>query len=281
METGDMSPQEGTGEKRFGKDALLVAGAVLLAGLIIAGSVVAATQKLSSPSVTTAQPAAAPTADKGAQQPSDPSVTLDQIKGLFNGKNISFGKKDSKVLFVEFSDPSCPFCQVAAGKNPNLNKQIGAQFTLVSDGGSYVAPVPEMRKLVDAGKAAFVWIYTNGHGNGEMGTKALYCAQEKKKFWEVHDLLMSEAGYNMMNTDVKNDKTKSGVVADFLKNAVSASDMKSCLDSGKYDSRIVEDTATASQFGLSGTPKFFINTENFKGAYSFKDMQASVDKYLK
>lgn len=274
MEGDVIAPQE---EGKFGKDALLIAGAILLAGLIIAGSIVAAVKQPASKA-----PAQVPTVDNGAQQqPSDPVVTIDGIRGLFDGKNITLGKKDSKVVFVEFSDPSCPYCHVAAGKNPNLNKKIGSQFVMVNDGGSYVPPVPEMKKLVDAGKASFVWIYTDGHGNGEMGTKALYCAQEKKKFWEAHDLLMSEAGYNMMNTDVKNDKTKAGVVADFLKSAVNAGDMKSCLESGKYDSRIAEDMATATQFGLSGTPKFFVNTEVFKGAYSFKDMQPSVDKYLK
>lgn len=267
-------------EERFGKDALLVAGAVLLAGLIIAGAIVSGTKKLSGTvgSPSTAKDA---TVDAGAQQPAQPTVTLDQVKGLFNGKNISFGNKDSKVLFVEFSDPSCPFCHVAAGKNPNLNKQAGAQFTMVKDGGTYVPPVPEMKKLVDAGKASFVWLYANGHGSGEMGTRALYCAKEKGKFWEVHDLLMSEAGYNMMNTDVKNDKTKSGAVADFLKSAVSVSDMKACLDSGKYDNRLVDDMALAKQFGFAGTPFFLVNTESFKGAYSFKDMQPIVDKYLK
>lgn len=278
MESDVTTPQK---EEKFGRDALLVAGSVLLAGLIIAGSIVLVTQKFSSPAVTAPVAKDTTTAGAGAQQPTDQTITMDQVKGLFNGKNITFGKKDAKVVFVEFSDPSCPYCHVAAGQNPNLNKQIGTKFTMVKDGGTYVAPVPEMKKLVDAGKAGFVWIYTNGHGNGEMGTKALYCANEKKKFWEVHDLLMSEAGYNMMNTDVKNDKTKAGVVADFLKSAVSTSDMKSCLESGKYDSRIADDTATATTFGLSGTPKFLINTEQFKGAYSFTDMQPSVDKYLK
>jgi len=284
MEAGEMPLQEEKKkEKKFGMDALLVAGSVLLAGLIIAGSIVFVTQKLSSTTADVQPVAVAPTPAPGAQgqQPVDPAVTQDQIKALFNGKNITFGSKDSKVVFVEFSDPSCPYCQVAGGKNSILNKQMGAQFTLVADGGTYVAPVPEMKKLVDAGKASFVWIYTNGHGSGEMGTKALYCAAEKKKFWEVNDLLMSDAGYTLLNGTAKNDKTKSSVVADFLKSAVKASDMQSCLDSGKYDGRIAEDTAIATTFGLSGTPKFLVNTEVFKGAYSFTDMQASVNKYLK
>jgi len=200
---------------------------------------------------------------------------------LFNDQNLAFGNKDSKVLFVEFSDPSCPYCHAAAGKNGTLNKQMGAQFILKADGGSYVAPVPEMKKLVDAGKAGFVWIYANGHGNGEMATKALYCAKEKGKFWQAHDLLMTDAGYTLINTTVKNDKTQSGAIAQFLKGVVESNFMKLCLNGGKYDSRISSDMAIASQFGFSGTPSFFVNTQNFAGAYSYTDLQSVVDEARK
>ena len=210
-------------------------------------------------------------------QPTQPVVAIEQIKNLFNDQNIAFGDKNNKVLFVEFSDPSCPYCHVAAGKNNALNKQMGQQFILKADGGTYVAPVPEMKKLVDAGKAAFVWIYANGHGNGELATVAQYCAKEKGKFWEVHDLLMSAKGYELLNTTVKNDKTKTDILADFFNSAVKSADMKACIDSGKYDSRLVSDMEIAKQFGFRGTPSFYVNTTNFAGAYSFTDMQSAVD----
>jgi protein-disulfide isomerase len=260
------------------KDALTIAGAILLGCLIISGTlayVSARGVKI------VGQVGSAATADQAAKQPDAVKVSLDQIKGLFNDKNIVFGKKESKVLFVEFSDPSCPYCHVASGKNPDLNKQAGAQFTMEKDGGTYVPPVPEMRKLVDSGKAAFVWLYANGHGNGELGTKALYCAKEKGKFWEVHDLLMSAAGYDLMNNKVKNDVSKAGDMADFLKGAVKADDMKKCLESGKYDDRISGDMAIAQQIGFKGTPSFFVNTTNFAGAYSYKDMASAVEEALK
>ncbi len=260
------------------KDALTIAGAILLGCLIISGTlayVSARGVKIIGQVGSTA------TADQAAKQPDAVKVSLDQIKGLFNDKNIVFGKKESKVLFVEFSDPSCPYCHVASGKNPDLNKQAGAQFTMEKDGGTYVPPVPEMKKLVDSGKAAFVWLYANGHGNGELGTKALYCAKEKGKFWEVHDLLMSAAGYDLMNNKVKNDVAKAGDMADFLKSAVKADDMKKCLESGKYDDRISGDMAIAQQIGFKGTPSFFVNTTNFAGAYSYKDMASTVEEALK
>lgn len=218
-----------------------------------------------------------PTQQQAAAQP---KVELSQIKDLFSKDLIKFGSADSKVLFVEASDPSCPYCHVAGGLNGSLNKQVGTQFTLVKDGGAYVAPVPEMKKLVDEGKASFVWLYFNGHGNGELATKALYCAYEKGKFWETHDLLMTAAGYDLLNNVVKNDVAQSGKLADFLKSA-NVPDLKACIDSGKYNDRLVSDMSLAASLGVSGTPGFFINETNFAGAYSYKDMESVVTSALK
>lgn len=209
-------------------------------------------------------------------QPTPVTVTKDQIKALFTDKNLTFGDKNSKNLLVEVADPSCPYCHAAAGHNPELNKQMGSQFQLDSDGGTYAAPVPKMKELVDEGKAAFVYIYTPGHGNGEMGMKALYCANEQGKFWEAHNKLMTNAGYELMNTTVKNDKTKSQEIVDFLSDVVDSSTLKSCIDSGKYDSKLTQDVSTASSLGVQGTPGFFVNTTRFAGAYSWKDMQSAV-----
>lgn len=208
--------------------------------------------------------------------PAAPSVSIDAIKGLFKKGNIYFGDANKKNLLVEVADPSCPYCHIAGGLNPELSKQIGPNFTYESDGGNYVPPVIEMKKLVDSGEAGFVWIYTNGHGNGEMGTKALYCAFEAGKFWEVHDLLMTNQGYELLNNIVINDKAKSGELANFLSSVFPYNDMKSCLDSGKYDNRLSEDTSSAQSLGITGTPGFYINTTLFSGAYSWTDMKSSL-----
>ncbi|MFA6007574.1 MAG: thioredoxin domain-containing protein, partial [Candidatus Shapirobacteria bacterium] len=208
-------------------------------------------------------------------------VTIDQVKALFNSNNMVFGDKNSKLLIVEFSDPSCPYCSIATGLNAALNKQAGSQFLLKADGGTYVAPEPELRKLAESGKAGFVWLYAMGHGNGELATQALYCANESGKFWQVHDLLMGAKGYDLLNNTVKNDKTQTGVLADFLKSAVDVTKMKNCLDSGKYAGRITSDEALAKGMAFEGTPYFILNTTRFAGAYSYTDMQSAVDAALK
>ncbi len=212
-----------------------------------------------------------------------PTVSLDTIKDVFAKDVIKFGDANSKVLFVELADPSCPYCQIADGFNPTLAASAdtqGNRFKYVSAGGGYVPPVIEMKKLVDAGKASYAYIYYPGHGNGEMGMKALYCANDQGRFWEARALIMNNAGYELMNTTVQNDKTKSQAVADFLRSAVDATALKECLDSGKYDARLQSDQELATSLGIQGTPSFYVNDANFGGAYSYTDMQSVVDAAL-
>ncbi|MCL4365642.1 thioredoxin domain-containing protein [Patescibacteria group bacterium] len=258
-------------------NAIIIGSLIISVSILIAGGVIKIGPKATAKQADA--PAPSPVAQQQvAQQP--PAATLAQVKDVFTKSQIKFGDVNKKLIVVEAADPSCPFCHVAAGKNPELNKQIGSRFTLVSDGGSYVAPVPEIQKLVSEGKAAFTWVYTPGHGNGEMGTKALYCAFEKGKFWEVHDLLMNNQGYDLLNNKVKNDKSKSGDIAEFLQPIFDSASMKQCLDSGKYDARLATDTSLAQSLGISGTPGFYFNTTQFSGAYSYKDMESAVKTAL-
>src|SRR3989344_2099754 len=67
-----------------------------------------------------------------AAQPTQPEATqqkiasLDDVKNAFNKGFIKFGDTKKKLILVEVADPSCPYCHIAAGKNPQLNKEVGA-----------------------------------------------------------------------------------------------------------------------------------------------------------
>jgi protein-disulfide isomerase len=135
-----------------------------------------------------------------------------------------------------------------------------------------------MKKLLDEGKASFMYVFTVGHGNGELGAKALYCANEEGKFWQAHDLLMNNDGYTFMNEGKGNSDTTE--MAKFLASATDQNKMQSCLDSGRYNQTIQDDIATASEFGVQGTPGFLVNTTKFAGAYSYNDMKSVVDAAL-
>jgi protein-disulfide isomerase len=224
-----------------------------------------------------------PTAQvEAGQAPPAKVVSIDQVKALAADKNnIVLGNPKSKLVFAEFSDPSCPYCHIASGKNGELNQQAGERFTLEADGGTYIAPVPEMKILVDQGKAAYVWMYSPGAGGGELAAQAFYCGHEQGKFWQVHDLIMSAQGYELIKSATGDDAAKIDQMVDLLKGAANAQSLKSCLESGKYAGRIQSDEAVSRELGVSGTPSFFVNETNFGGAYSFADMQAMTDAALK
>ena len=216
----------------------------------------------------------------GAQQQAPATtVSLDKVKPLFGDGFIHFGDSKNKVLIVEITDPSCPFCHIAGGHNPELSKQ--ANFQYVSDGGTYTPPVPEIRKLVDEGKASFALIYGTGHGNGKLGMEAMYCAFEKGDFWPVHDKLLNNEAYTLLNDTIKNDRAQSQGLADFLASETDATAMKACLESAKYESKLVRDEQEiANGLGFQGTPHFVVNETIVNGARDFKDIKAIVDPLL-
>lgn len=225
--------------------------------------------------------AAAPNQQNQQAQPPPPTtVSLDAVKKLFSDGYLKFGDANRKALFVEVSDPSCPFCHIAGGKNPELSKQVGAQFQYKTDGGSYVPPLPEMRKLVDQGKASYVMIFGNGHGNGRLATEAMYCAYEKGKFWEVHDELMNNKGYDLLNNTVKNDKANIPALVNYLSSSIDSNFLTKCLQDGKYTDKIARDEQLIPQLGFQGTPHFIINTTIFGGAQNYSQMESAVKSAL-
>lgn len=218
--------------------------------------------------------------NKPTQQAQESKASLDQIKNAFENAYIKFGDTKRKVIFLEATDPSCPYCHIAAGKNPELNSQAGGNFKLVSDGGSYVPPVEEIRKLVNEKKASYAVLYRNGHGNGEMAMKALYCAYDLGKFWEAHDLIMTNDGYKLVNDVVRNNKSKTDDLVNFLASAVDKNKLKECLESGKHDGRLAVDTSIGDKLGFRGTPGFYVNDVFYPGAYSYNEMKTTVENFL-
>lgn len=212
-------------------------------------------------------------AQVGQQAVAPTTIDIETVKAYAKDGGIVLGDLDSDTLFAEVSDPSCPFCHIAAGQHPELNN-ASPQFKLVADGGTYVAPVPEIKKLVEEGEAGFVFLYSNGHGNGEVATQLLYCAHEQDKFWEAHDKLMTKAGYDLINDVVSNDVTKSSQLVELVGGGVDARRLQSCLDDGKYAERPAQDMAfVQSLTGGSGTPTFFVNEKIVEGAQSWTSIE--------
>jgi len=53
-----------------------------------------------------------------------------------------------------------------------------------------------------------------------------------------------------------------------------------CLDSDDAEVRIREDIAAGQEYGVTGTPTFFINGRRVSGTLPLSDFEALVDKVL-
>ena len=200
-------------------------------------------------------------------KPTPVIVAESQLSSLVSTQGIVMGDKNSKLKFVEFSDPSCPFCSLASGNPKFLNSYPG-----------YIPPVPEIKKLVQEGKASYTWVYLPTHGNGELAAQAIYCANEKGKFWEVHDKLMVGDGYDLIENQIKNDTSKVGTLSDYLKDIVDPSFINSCVSSGKYKDVLNKDITVATEWKANATPTFFVNIEQVNGS-NFSDFSSLIQKY--
>jgi protein-disulfide isomerase len=243
--------------------------AIIIGALLIGGAIILTK---STPKIQ------APQGQQPAQQaPSDTPIAADVYKTLIADDRIVLGNKTSKNVVIEISDPSCPFCHFASGKNPDLVKQSGRNDYLSTEfGGTYVAPGIEFEKLSKSGDIAYVFSYGNGHGNGRLAAEALYCAHERDGFWPVHNKLMSGPGYTMVNDTVQNDRTKSATLGKFLASEIDEKFMTDCLTSAKYESRINRDIAENSKLQFAGTPHFVINGNVVRGAADFPSMKGFI-----
>ncbi len=159
------------------------------------------------------------------------------------------GSKDAKVVIVEFSDYTCPFC---------------ARFALDVE-----------KKIIEkyGDKVRIVFRDFPLHGNiSFIGAEAANCAGEQGKYWDFHYLLFEKQSEWVRNT------TKLYDYAEALGLNVTA--FRQCLESGKYRSEVEKDLEDGKKYGVTGTPTFFINGKKVVGYISFEVMSKLIEKEL-
>lgn len=189
-------------------------------------------------------------ANNQATQPSTGVVDVSAADGAF------LGPENAQDVVIEFSDFQCPFCGLAfddaAGK---------ARF-----GSTYEAAVPKLEELARQGKIKFVFRnfpLTNIHPYAMGAALAAECANEQGKFWEYHDKLFMNQ--NALTTDDLK-KYASDLKLDTTK-------FNSCLDSKKYQDKIDKDLADGQDYGVSGTPAFFVNGKLLSGSQPWSEFE--------
>ena len=109
------------------------------------------------------------------------------------------------------------------------------------------------------------------HKDAPKAAEAAHCAQEQGKFWEMHDVLFA-------NQRALKPEQLSGYATDL---SLDMAAFDSCLESGRYASKVEDDKKAGEIVGVSGTPAFFINGQFINGARPFESFSEIIDAELK
>jgi protein-disulfide isomerase len=110
---------------------------------------------------------------------------------------------------------------------------------------------------------------------GEEVTQAVWCAGEQGKFWEFHDMLFRRWGlWNNLDAPLQR-------LLDFARDLnLDVTALKSCVESGRMQSRVDADRAYARQLQVNSTPTLFINDNRVVGVQGEGDLVRLIRQEL-
>ncbi len=173
------------------------------------------------------------------------------------------GNPDAPITIVEFSDFQCPFC---------------ARF--------HTQTLPSiLEEYIEQDKVKLVFRdfpIQRIHPNALPASIAAQCANDQDKFREMHDILFEKQNeWNRMET--------TDALSLFSQYAsemqLDQESFDSCLTSGKHIAEIRNDLDDGHEYGVTGTPGFFIGNDQIgyvelKGAQPFESFKKVIDAQL-
>lgn len=185
---------------------------------------------------------------------------------------VQTGGADTPVAILEYGSFSCIHCQEMEEVLTRILKEYPAKVSLVY-------------KHFDRG------------GYDSVLAQGTECANEQNKFWALHDYLfkdqqkVGESINKILNgaadKNVAVDKTLTIDIAarTYLQEiagslGLNAAALRKCLDSEKYKKLVEDQTKEADDYGVNGTPAFFINGKFHDGAFAYEDFKVFVEEAI-
>jgi protein-disulfide isomerase len=245
----------------------------------LALSVTAALVTVSAPAAQPSQDDFAKLKDQVAQlntQQQQILASLDELKKMMKGPTqpalkppptmtvtgeLYKGEPSAKVAVIEYADFQCPFCR-------RFESQI----------------YPNIRDAyIKTGKLKYFHrdMPLAFHQGAMPAARAVHCASEQGKFWEMHDTLLGDAA-SLTPADI--DQRAGQLGMDVPK-------LDQCISSDRFADIIQRSINEASAMQVSGTPTFIIGTldangnlmsvkKTVVGASPFEAFKAAIDPLL-
>ncbi len=164
------------------------------------------------------------------------------------------GRDDALVTIVEVSDFECPFCSRVQPTIAQIKEEYGNDVRFIWRNN----PLPFHQNAGPVHQAAMEVFEQRG----------------ADKFWEFHDLVFANQGG--IREDVR------GSITSWAQQigGINMAQLNAAIDNNEHQSLIQEDQRLAQSLGASGTPSFFINGRNLRGAQPFQAFKAVIDEEL-
>ncbi|MCF7835664.1 MAG: DsbA family protein [Candidatus Marinimicrobia bacterium] len=226
--------------------------AILLAGATIGGAIVySKDSNNTTPSGTT----------ENGEEISTPQTIWDIIEPV-SEKDHVLGNPDAKITLVLYSDIECPYCKMFHGVLEQTIEKYGKNGTL-----RWVYRHLPMESL---------------HPTAFKEAEATECAAElggENMFWEyIKTLVESEKAPSQSNLVEDLSATAEKLGLDKEK-------FSTCLNEGRYTSRVEETMAEAEKIGIQGTPFSVVVREDgmaapLSGALTYEQMEEVLTEIL-
>ena len=171
------------------------------------------------------------------------------------------GEPAAKVAIIEYADFQCPFCR-------RFDSQV---YPSIRD--SYIR----------TGKLKYFHrdMPLSFHQGAMPAARAVHCASEQGKFWEMHDSLLGDTA-SLTPIDIDERAGKLGM---------NVATLDKCISSDRFADIIQRSISEATAMQISGTPTFFIGTldadgtvmsvkKTVVGASPFEAFKSAIDPLL-
>jgi len=158
------------------------------------------------------------------------------------------GNANALVTIVEFSDFQCPYCSSFHQTMLKITKDFSKEVKWVYKHFPLDSIHPFARKAAEASE----------------------CAADQNKFWGYTDELF-----------VKQREISPALFTEIARTTgLDINQFNSCLESGKYASKVEADYQQGIKAGVRGTPGNFINGQSLPGAVPYDEMKSRINALL-
>lgn len=195
-----------------------------------------------------AAPAAADAPERPAQRQPDPAAVY-KLE-LPDGPMPQRGPDNALVTIVEFSDFECPFCSRVEPTVNQVLEEYGNDVRVIWMNN----PLPFHQNAGPAAQAVLEAFEQGGNA----------------KFWAMHAKLFE-------NQRALGRPELEGYAQEL---GLNMAQFRAALDNNEHQATVTAQQAIARGFGASGTPSFFINGRNLRGAQPLPAFKAVIDQEL-